>query len=191
MSAAQDRIRFLGEKTRLQIAELCRSAPQTQTELAAALGRDPGSISQTRTMVERGALRKASRTLPSGRKAATYLLRASWRPALDEALRRAPASLPGDSRDLLFIPLAEVGRAATLLAAGIDGIEWGADVRGGLAGLLLAVRRDEAGRNTIRVLDSLGSAASSAVPLHLVRSMSAAQLQEWAQGLEPQAALPP
>jgi DNA-binding transcriptional ArsR family regulator len=183
MPMAQDRILFLSKRTRLRIAELCRDEPRTIGELAAALGRDPGSLSQPRTMVRRGVLKEASRPLPSGRDARTYRLDRQWRPALEEALRRAPAAVPASGQDLLLVPLSEVKRAATALAEGVDMVEWGAEVRGGTAGLLLAVRRDATDTGTVEVLDRLGDVAPSVVPLHLVRSMSAAQLQKWAETL--------
>jgi len=185
MSKRVDRTRFLSDPIRLRIAELCRDQPRTRAELATALGRDAGSLSQPRTMANRGALEERSRAKASdGRPAKVYRLKKSWQPALKSAREQQQPAWPEDGQDLLLIPLANTADACAAIARGIPDIEWGAPVRGGAAGIVIAPLQGRNGAGTLRVLKALGGVAPQIMALHLGAPMSASALREWSRQVD-------
>lgn len=183
MSSEADRIRFLGEPTRLKVAGLCRDQWLTRGEIAGMLGREAGSLSQPTTMVKRGALEMKPRKKGSdGRDSTVFKLKVAWRSALDEARARGAPMWPAREQDLLVIPLQDVPEACAILAKGVPGIEWGARVsgaRGGLGGLILAPSLDADGANTVRVVAALGGSTPGLVRLQLGQVMGEAELRGW------------
>jgi hypothetical protein len=189
MSKDLDRTSFLREPTRRAIAELCREESLTLVEIAAELHRQPGSLSQPKTMLREGALvLGAPRSGPDGRGGGqTYRFNGEWEDALEEARRGATVARPLDSQDLLLIPLADTEAVTAMLAENVPPeIEWGARVHGAMSGLILA---SESERGTLRLIDALGPSAGQAVELHLSRVMSPAELRAWCGRATP--GLPP
>jgi hypothetical protein len=192
MSPEVDRTRFLREPTRRAIAELCRDEELSLAEIAAELGRDPGSLSQPKTMLKRGALILGTpHPPPDGRGGGrTYRFNDEWEEALEEARRDAASGPATESRDLLLIPLSDTEAACAVLAERVPPeVEWGARVHGAMSGLILA---SESERGTPRLISALGSAARGAVELHLSSIMTPAELRAWcAGGGAPARELPP
>lgn len=178
-----DRIRFLAEPTRLEIARLCRDHWLTRAEIAVKLGREAGSLSQPKTMLKRGALEMRPRKKGSdGRDSTTFHLKRGWRMVLDEARAQASPAWPTPGQDLLVIPIEEVPDACEVLAKGVPGIAWGAQAnggRGGLGGLILAPAVDADGANTIRVIAALKGSTPGIARLQLGKTMSKTELQSW------------
>lgn len=180
MSEREDRIRFLSDPIRLRIAELCHHEWRTQGELSTELGREAGSLSQPRTMARRGALEERPRsTASSGRRAKTYRLKKSWGSALETAMEQQRPAWPEPGQDLLIIPLADTADACAAIAKGIPDIEWGATVRGGIAGLVLAPTPRPNGVGRIRALKALRGVAPQVMALQLDPPMSGSALREW------------
>ena len=179
MSKAVDRTAFLSEPTRLRIAELCREEALTLEEIAASLGRRPGSLSQPKTMRERKALLSGKRKPADGRgPAKTYRLNPAWEEALEEARSRQRPPWATARQDLLLIPMSEMPTACAAIAGGVIGIEWGAQVRGERMGLVLAPESNSDSASTVRVLKALEAVAQIAT-LELGHVMSPGELREW------------
>ncbi len=180
MSSKVDRTAFLREPTRLAIAELCRDEALTLAEIAADLGRSPGSLSQPKTMVDHGALVSGTRRLGADGRGGgrTFRLNPDWEPALDEARRSGAPTWRAGHQDLLLIPLSDAEAAAAILSSGIPPeVEWGARVHGAGSGLLLAPA--QSGRGTLRVIRALGDIGSRVAELHLSKIMAPVELQAW------------
>lgn len=180
MPSQQDRIRFLTDPIRLRIAELCLDHPRTRSELATELGRPAGSLSQPQTMVKHGALKGRLRNKASdGRPATAYILDPRWRGALEAARKGRLPNWPEAGQDLLLIPLSDTAEACAAIAQGIPEIEWGAQVRGGVAGLVLAPTRTLDGTGRLRALKALKEIAPQIMALQLDTPMRGAELQSW------------
>jgi DNA-binding transcriptional ArsR family regulator len=180
MSFEVDRTRFLEEPTRLRIAELCRDEALSLAEIAAELGRQPGSLSQHRTMLDWEALVAGEPRASDGRgQAKTYRLNNDWEEALVEARRRRRPSWPDARQELLLVPLADVPAACAAIAEGIADVDWGAEVRGGMSGLVLAPALG--GGSTVRVIERLREIAPRVVPLQLGDVMGPGELREWSR----------
>jgi hypothetical protein len=196
MSNQVDRIRFLDDPTRLEIARLCRDEWLTRAEIAVKLGREAGSLSQPKTMLGRGALEKRPRKKGSdGRGSTAFRLKRSWRKALDEARARTSPAWPVPGQDLLFIPVGEITGACAVLAAGVPGIAWGAQATGGpggLGGLVLAPSVDDDGINTIHLIEALKGGVPGIARLQFGETMSKSELQMWSSRVSGRGAeLPP
>lgn len=182
MARAVDRTAFLLEPTRLRVAELCSEEALTFEEIASRLNRPSGSLSQPRTMRKHKALVEArKRKAPDGRgsaKAFRFSSAKDWREALDEARLRQRPAWATSKQDLLLISLRETPAACAAIAAGIDEIEWGAQLGGERTGLVVAPEIDTDGVSTIRVVEALGSVAEVA-RLQLDRVMGPGELREW------------
>jgi DNA-binding transcriptional ArsR family regulator len=176
-----DRTAFLLEPTRMKIAELCRDESLSLSEIAAELGRPSGSLSQPRTMLRRKALIEGQRGGASdGRGGArTFRLNGNWKSALDEARLRRRPNWSTVRRDLLVVQLADTPAACAAVAEGIPDIEWGAQVRGAVTGLVLAPSADGDGASTVRVVAALGAVSARVAELHLSDVMAPAELREW------------
>jgi hypothetical protein len=181
MSKPVDRTRFLSEPTRLAIAELCLGRTLTLGEIAHKLGREPGSLSGPETMADHGALKRRKRRAASqGRREATsYAFNPAWRAALDaaRAARERRRWTPG--RDLLVISLADTPAACATIAAGVEGIEWGARLKGEVSGLALAPEADPDDAATLRLIDALG-VQRPITRLHFSEVMGPRDLRDWA-----------
>lgn len=195
MTQRVDRTRFLSEPTRLAIAELCLGRALTLGEIARKLGREAGSLSGPETMAEHGALKRRKRPAASRgrRQATTYLFNPLWRDALEDA--RAAKERRGwtGGRDLLIVSLADTPAACTTIAAGVEGIEWGARLGGELSGLALAPASDPDNAITLRLIDAL-SVQRTVTRLHFSEVMGPAELRDWADrvssGRDPAGQLP-
>lgn len=181
MKQRVDRTRFLSEPTRLAIAELCLGRALTLGEIARELEREPGSLSSPGTMAEHGALRRRARRAASrGRQGATsYVFNPAWRDALEAA--RAASERRGwtGGRDLLVVSLADTPAACNMIAAGVEGIEWGAQLGGEMTGLALAPVGDPDGAGTLRLIAALG-AQRPVMRLQFSETMGPSELRSWA-----------
>lgn len=191
MPAEEDRIRFLEDPMRLRIAKLCREGRLSLNELAKALGRAPGSLSQPRTMVSHGALTEARRQRSTtGAPVRVFGLTRSWAGALSEAERRNRPTWPNSGQDLVVIPFTSLQAVSELLSSDTEGIGWAAEVRGGAAGLLLAPEA-EGSVAAARVLAKLYGVADGLATLRVEEVMSPQELRDWSRRLvESDRALP-
>jgi hypothetical protein len=166
MAKSLDRTAFLSEPTRLLIAELCRDEALTDEEIASLLERPSGSLSQPKTMRTHKALVRGKKRRPSDGRGAAETSRFNpdpvWGEALDEARRRQRRVWTAGRQDLLLIPLHETPAACAAIATGIAEIEWGAQLAGERAGLVVAPQAGTDGASTIRVVQALGSLAGIA-----------------------------
>lgn len=195
MQTRVDRTRFLSEPTRLAVAELCLGRALTLGEIARQLGREPGSLSSPETMADHGALKRRGRRAASrGRRGATsYIFNPAWREALDAARASNEHRRWTGGRDLLIISLLDTPAACTTIAAGVEGIEWGARLEGEMSGLVLAPTSDPDSAATLRLIDALG-AQRPLTRLHFSEVMGASELRNWANrvsgGRDPAGQLP-
>lgn len=180
MTNGVDRTAFLSEPTRLRIAELCRDEALTTQEIAAMLERPSGSLSQPKTMRKHKALIEAKKRRPSdGRgQAKAFRLNPAWKGALDEARLRQRPAWSAVRQDLLLIPLSETPAACVAIAAGIEEIEWGAQLGGERTGLVVAPEPGANGTSTIRVVEALRE-VTQLMRLQIGDVMSPNELREW------------
>lgn len=184
MTKALDRTAFLSDPTRFKIAEFCSGEGRSLGEIAARLGRSSGSLSQPETMRKRKALLTTTRRGADGRGGTkVFRLNPVWRDAVAMARTRQRPELPATSQDLLLVPLADTPAACTVIASGVDEIEWAARLVGESFGLLVAPTPDASGASTVRVLKALGPAGQQVKRLHLREVMSPARLHDWSRAI--------
>jgi hypothetical protein len=82
--------------------------------------------------------------------------------------------------DLLLIPLTSTLTACEVLSQGAQEIDWGVQLSGEQAGLLLGPHRDSEGGATIRAVASLEKAGVKPVRLRLQTPLAAEELRRWA-----------
>jgi hypothetical protein len=94
---------------------------------------------------------------------------------------------------LLVISLADTPAACATIAAGVEGIEWGARLKGEVSGLALAPEADPDDAATMRLIEALG-AQRPITRLHFSEVMGPGDLRDWASrvrsGREPVGQLP-
>jgi hypothetical protein len=190
MPRREDRIRFLEDPVRRRVAELCRERPMSLGELGVELGRPAGSLSQPQTMVGRGALVTTTRLSSlTGRSSRAFRLARTWRDVLAEVEQRVTPAWPAPGRDLVVVPFSDVRAVANLLSDDAAGVEWAAEVRGGVAGLLLSPRAGHQADGA-RLLARLSEVAEGLATLRVERVMSQGELQSWSRLVSDKAALP-
>jgi hypothetical protein len=181
MTGVEDRIRFLAEPLRLRIALLCRDESLSLNQIAKALERAPGSLSQPGTMVGHGALTaRKRRGSARGRQTRVFRLAPAWRPAVDEAQRRARPAWPTPGQDLVVVPFSSLRAVGRILESEVGGVDWAAEIRGGAAGLLVAPTAEDGGS---RILAMLSEVADGLATLRVEKVMSPLELRRWSQDL--------
>jgi hypothetical protein len=186
MARDPDRLAFLSNDVRVDVAILCREEPRTREELAVLLKRQPGGLTAPTTMKKRGVLKAVGRRASGGSRPGGELLAfdSSWNVELDEVLaRRSPGGIR-DGLDLVLVTASTTVRGCEALRDDRVRVSWGALLHGEQMGLLVcpsAEPHDDAA--TLRLLDAFHEAGASALRLRISTLLSERDLRDWARAI--------
>jgi hypothetical protein len=195
MACDPDRLAFLSNDVRTDVALRCREEPRTREELAVLLKRQPGGLTAPDTMKKRGVLTSVGHRPTGGSRPGGELLAfdSSWALELDEVLaRRSPGGIR-DSLDLVLVTASTTVRACEALRDDGVSVDWGAVLHGGQMGLLVCPSA-EPGDDcaTLRLLDALHRAGADALRIRIGTLLAERDLRDWARATpHVSTALPP
>jgi hypothetical protein len=196
MAATADRLKFLSNDVRADVAALCREEPRTRDELALLLDRPSGGLTAPDTMKKHGVLKAAGRRPSGGERPGGELLvfDESWAAALDSVLSQRSAGEIREGVDLILVTASTALRACEVLSDERLSVRWGTVLAGGQMGLLISPSsRPDDDAASLRLLEAFHKAGADALRLRIGAVLPESELRRWAQRVSGSSAheLPP